>query len=350
MPSDGTRLAATYVLPLRWTDDRELLELTSYLRWLAGQLEVIVVDGSPDELYAAHAALWNGSGVQVIKPTTPSEGNGKVAGVVTGVLAAGHEAVLIADDDVRWTRPEMQRALGLLARADLVRPQNVFVPMPWHARWDTGRTLINRAFGGDYPGTYAIRRSTFVRMGGYAGDVLFENLELARSVRANGGTEVVDRSLLIPRRPPTVGHFLRQRVRQAYDDLAQPGRLVAEAALLPTALALVVTWRRRLGRRPATVPGAAVVLAGLVGIVAVAEYGRRVDGAAAVFPRGAALWAPAWVAERALTVWMALGYRLAGGVPYAGGRLKVAAHSMRELRRRAARSRNQHDPGDSPGS
>jgi hypothetical protein len=96
------------------------------------------------------------------------------------------------------------------------------------------------------------------------------------------------------------------------------------------------------------VSGAAAVLAGLAGVIAVAEYGRRIDGAAAVFPRAAALWAPAWVAERALTVWMALGYRVVGGVPYAGARLKVAAHSMRELRRRAARSRNQHDPGGIP--
>jgi len=36
-----------------------------------------------------------------------------------------------------------------LAGADLVGPQNFFDPLPWHARWDSARTLLNRASGGD---------------------------------------------------------------------------------------------------------------------------------------------------------------------------------------------------------
>ena len=57
-------------------------------------------------------------------------------------------AVVIADDDVRYDpRPAHPRRRISCATHDLVRPQNYFSPLPWHAVWDTARTLINRAFG-----------------------------------------------------------------------------------------------------------------------------------------------------------------------------------------------------------
>ena len=56
-----------------------------------------------------------------------------------------------------------------------------------------------------------------------------------------------------------------------------------------------------------------------------------------MFPPNSALWAPAWVAERALTIWLAAGYRLSGGVPYAGSKLRRAANSPRALRGRIPR-------------
>ena len=49
--------------------------------------------------------------------------------------------------------PRRARAGGPARRHDLVRPQNYFEPLPWHARWDTARTLLNRGLGRDYPGT-----------------------------------------------------------------------------------------------------------------------------------------------------------------------------------------------------
>ncbi len=325
------RLDAEYVLPLKSSRREDTDELSAYLSELVGWLDVTVVDGSPPEVFADHAARWPAQ-VRHIPPEPWPGRNGKVAGVVTGVRAARHERVVIADDDVRWTHADLVRILPLLDEADLVRPQNYFCHRPWHARWDTGRTLVNRAFGADYPGTYALRRSTFVAMGGYDGDVLFENLELSRTVRAAGGREQLARSIFVARVPPTAEHFVHQRVRQAYDDLAQPGRLVLEAAVLPV-LGLV---GRRAGRvhGPKAAAGAAVVVAGATALLA--EVGRRRDGAAAVFPAGSALWAPAWLLERAVCVWIALGRRLTGGVPYGGHRIVTAAHSQSTLRRRLA--------------
>ncbi|TDE08114.1 glycosyltransferase [Jiangella asiatica] len=322
-----------YVLPLRWTADVDrLAELTGYLAWLRTRCRVVVVDGSPPELFARHRAAWAGL-VTHLRPDDELRcRNGKVHGVRTGLRRATGDVVVIADDDVRYDEASLASVLRELDRADVVVPQNVFEPLPWHARWDSARSLVNRAFGTDYPGTLGVRRHRYDAAGGYDGDVLFENLELIRTMRAAGATVRFARGVFVRRRPPTVRTFWSQRVRQAFDSLAQPGRLAAELAILPAGVALA---RRRQWQMSA----AAVVAA-----IAIAEAGRRRDGGTRAYPASAALWAPAWVLERGVCSWVAVAMRvLAGGVSYAGTRLAVAAHSQamldRAVRDRAAQDR-----------
>jgi hypothetical protein len=224
---------------------------------------------------------------------------------------------------VRYEPAQLHRLELALDTAELVRPQNYFRPLPWHARWDTARSLLNRAvLGTDFPGTLAVRLSPQLRAAGYDGDVLFENLELIRTIRAAGGRERLMPDLYVRRLPPSAGHFVRQRVRQAYDSFAQPGRMALELALLP---AFVL-----IGRRPVRL---GVLLGAAVGL---AEVGRRRGQGQAVFAAGSVWFTPAWLAERSICSWLALGNRvLFGGVRYSGGRIWRAAHSMAELRRTA---------------
>ncbi|TKV29881.1 glycosyltransferase [Arthrobacter sp. NamB2] len=313
------RYAAEYILPLKWTGEGPLAELARYLADLVQWIDVTVVDGSPAPIFAGHARAFP-PGVRHLPPDPGlvGGGNGKVHGVLTGLSAARHDLVVIADDDVRYRRPELARLLELLEQADIVRPQNYFAQLPWHARWDTGRSLLNRAAGSDYPGTLGVRRSTVLSTGGYCSDALFENLELIRTVRAAGGREIRADDLFVARLPCSSRHFLKQRVRQAYDSFAQPGRLAIELGLLP-AVVLARPEPRYLA------------LAGLA-VVALAETGRRRRGGRTVFRPTAALWAPAWVLERAVCSWLAVASRARGGVRYAGGRMLLAAHSERHLR------------------
>ncbi|WP_406041829.1 glycosyltransferase family 2 protein [Micromonospora sp. NBC_00898] len=323
------RLPVEYVLPLRRSDDTGLTGLTDHLRDLARWVDVTVVDGSAPELFARHAAAWRDL-VRHVRPDPALRGaNGKVLGVLTGLDLARHEHVVIGDDDVRYDEAGLRAVRELLDRVELVRPQNHFDPLPWHAWWDTGRTLLNRAFGGDWPGTLAVRRSTFRAMGGYDPDVLFENLELVRTVRAYGGSVAAPAWLHVRRLPPTAAQFRGQRLRQAYGDLAQPPRLLAALAVLPGVVAALAARR----------PG--LLLRAAVATVAVAELGRRRAGGARVFPAHTTLAAPLWVLERGVCSWLALGRRWRGGMPYAGTRVRVAAHSLRALRRRLA--------GNAPG-
>jgi hypothetical protein len=320
--STDTDTGLDYVLPLRWEEDSGLDELTAYLRGLARHARIIVVDGSPGGLFDRHTRRWRGLAVHLRPDDDLGFANGKVSGVVTGLRRAAAEHVVIADDDVRYDATGLARVRALLEEADLVRPQNHFDPLPWHARWDTARTLLNRGLGADYPGTFGMRRSTFVRMGGYDGDVLFENLELIRTVRAGGGREARPLDLHVRRLPPEPGRFWSQRVRQAYDDLAQPARMAFFLAVLPGLAAALLRRRHR------------AVLAGAGLAVGLAEVGRRRGGGRRVFPFSASLFAPVWILERAVCSWLALAARLTrGGVPYAGRRLRVAAHSVRWIRR-----------------
>jgi hypothetical protein len=124
-------------------------DLTAYLRWLAERAETIVVDGSPSVIFAAHSAVWADAieaGLRHVAPAADlATEMGKVGGVLTGLRLASHDRVIIADDDVRYDEGALDRLAAALESGDVVRPQNYFDPLPWHACWDTGRRPDRRA-------------------------------------------------------------------------------------------------------------------------------------------------------------------------------------------------------------
>ena len=318
-----------YVLPLRWRDTSGLADLQEYLAMLRPHLaELIVVDGSPEPVFREVAAALPPESDHVRPDPAHRGAMGKVPGVLTGLDRAAAQRVVVADDDVRWSPEALRRAHDLLDDAELVRPQNYFAPLVWHARWDTARSLLNRVWSGegdlgagDFPGTLAVRAGFVHEIGGYDGDCLFENLELMRSVLAAGGRVVTPLDLYVARRPPSTRHFVSQRVRQAYDDFAIPARMATMLALGP---ALALAARRR---------GLAIVAVAGAATIATAEIGRRRGAGDEVFPVSGSLLAPAWLAERAVCSWVAVGARaIRGGVDYGDVRLSRSAHSVAELR------------------
>jgi hypothetical protein len=328
-------LDVDYLLPLRWSAEvsrQSSGPLTDHLRQLVRLADVTVVDGSAAATFAHHHELWSDH-VRHIPPDPWPGRNGKVAGVVTGIRWARHERVVIADDDVRYDESSLRGVVEGLDHGELVRPQNVFTSWPWHARWDTGRALLNRALSHDHPGTFGVRRSCFMGMGGYDGDVLFENLELTRTVGCAGGRVVDLPGVFVGRVPPDVRHFRSQRLRQAYDDLAQPGRLLVEMACLPVAVGAAV-------RAPGTLVG------GALPVVVLAEAGRRRAGGTAAYPRSAPLWALPWLVERSVCVWLALAQVPRGGASYGDVPILRAAKPVRGLRPRVPR---RHDRGPGAG-
>jgi hypothetical protein len=337
-----TKPSIAYVLPLRWQEFGPIEELVAYLGSLHNEVdEIVVVDGSPPSVFETNAAALRGVATHIQPHPELDFRMGKVNGVITGVRECRGERIVLADDDVRYDPSTLRRTAALLDQADLVRPQNYFDQLPWHARWDTARSLLNRVFTGDlnfpvgdFPGTLAVRRDSFLSSGAYDGNALFENLELMRTISVAGGRVLTPLDLYVARRPPSTSHFYSQRVRQAYDDFAIPARIATFLAVGPMAIAAL--WRGR-GRR---------VAAGAIASIGLAELGRRKAGGAQRFPFSGSLLAPVWMAERSLCAWLALGAKLRGGVRYGDRRLPLSATPVRELRRRY----ESRVEGDSSGS
>src|SRR5688572_12170648 len=121
--AEAATLPVSYVLPIRTETLDGLAELTAYLQGLLRLADVTVVDGSPAGVFAAHAEAW--PGIRHVPPSGQFDcANGKVAGVLTGLMLATHDRVVIADDDVRYDEASLRRVLERLDQADVVRPQN----------------------------------------------------------------------------------------------------------------------------------------------------------------------------------------------------------------------------------
>src|ERR1700753_3293662 len=112
--ADGGDSRCTYLLTIRRVrfDAREAEHFRDYFRLLAGAgCEVLVVDGSPCEVFDAHALAWGDSCRHVSVDPVYRYLNGKVNGIHTGVALARCEYIILADDDIRYT-PEDVRRLG----------------------------------------------------------------------------------------------------------------------------------------------------------------------------------------------------------------------------------------------
>jgi len=312
----------SYILPIKWDGDQPVDELTRYLTYLSPHVDLIIVDGSLPANFERHRGLWGQLGNHLTPDAHFRFLNGKVNGVLTGLLVAAHPHVVIADDDVRYELAQLRNIDNLLTSHQLVSPQNYFHPCPWHAKWDTSRSLLNVAFAHDYPGTLAVQRDFIRALGGYDGDVLFENLEFIRTVKAGGGKVLHRPDLFVRRLPPSARHFWSQRIRQAYDDYAQPARLAFFIVLVPLLVAIAVYARWLIP--------VLVIMA-----VVIAEIGRRKYGGHRVIAVSCSFFAPAWLMERGICTWLALFTKLTmGGVRYSRATIRKAANPIGAIRRK----------------
>ncbi len=306
-------LPVTYLLPLRRGkfDPNEIEELRSYLQFLSGVCaEVIVIDGSPSRVFDPHHALLRRHVRHEQVDRSFGFKNDKVNGIHTGLALASCEKVIIADDDIRYDPGSLQAISGLLDQHEVVRPQNYIAPLPWWARMECARMLINRATlaAADYPGTCAVHRSTMQRTGPYDGDVLFDNEEMIRHFVREGVQVCYANDLFVRKRPVSLAKWREQRPRQAYEDFGLRAK-TALFLLLPIVLALGAL----LGRRWFFL---AVFTVGIVSIL-LAAYGRNRGQARSFFPLKVCFYAPLWILERTMSTYWALGWHLrAGGYPF----------------------------------
>ncbi|HEX8265475.1 MAG TPA: glycosyltransferase family 2 protein [Pyrinomonadaceae bacterium] len=303
----------TYLLTIRRTrfDRAEAEDFRRYFGLLrASGCEILVVDGSPAEIFAAYDAVWNDRCRHETVDPQYRYLNGKVNGIHTGIALAAHERVILADDDIRYTPDDVERMSRLLADYEMVRPQNYFLPLPFWARMEAARMLINRAWlrEGDYTGTLGVTRSAMRRVGHYDGDVLFDNEEIVRHFRLKNARIKYARDFFVLKRPATFRKWIEQRPRQAYEDFIMRAK-TAFFLLLP--IALVLFWS--FGGF-AFALGFALLVA--VGAVFTAALGLN-DGATNFFPISTVFYAPLWFIERSFSTYWAFYWRFTrGGYPF----------------------------------
>ena len=307
---------ATYLLPIRRSvfSKFEACQFADYFKRLdAAGCEVFVIDGSPSEVFAEHAKIWSDVCRHEVVDSRFTFLNDKVNGVHSGVALATTDKIILADDDIRYDKIDIQRMCVLLDKFEVVRPQNYLRDdvRPW-VLMEAARMLINRAIlrTADYPGTCGFRRQTFLNASEYDGDVLFDNEELIRHFARRGARIAYENDFFILKRSPTFRKWLEQRPRQAYEDFGLRGKTLLFASILP--LAVVIT-----------AIGGIFALAWFWLVIhiisgALAVIGRKRGTAAQYFDWfHAPFYASSWIFERAISTWVAFYWRIRfGGYPF----------------------------------
>ena len=311
-------VSCSYILPFRRSayGHPEMLELNEYCRLLVtAGCEVLVVDGSPAPVFSGNRLALTYASQHL--PVDRQFGflNDKVNAVHTGVRLASCERLIIGDDDIRYDPLSLGDILHGLDGAELVRPQNFLEPLPFWARMEAARMLINRGVlrAGDYPGTCAVRKSGMIRVGHYDGDVLFDNEEMIRHFAAHGAVIEYSLDLFVRKRPPTLRKWIEQRPRQAYEDFGLRLKTILFFAL-PLAFLLIGP---SFGLTGLAIFLGAIALCSII----LAGKGWMRGRARQYFPMSTIFFAPLWIIERSLSTYWALGwYLVRGGYPF-GDRL-----------------------------
>ncbi len=303
----------TYLLTIRRArfEPAEAFDFREYFqKLLAVGCEVLVVDGSPSEVFAEHRKAWQNVCRHEPVDSQYKYLNGKVNGIHTGVAIAAQDRLILADDDIRYTPDDVRRMADLLEDYDMVRPQNYFRPLPVWARTEAARMLINRAWisEGDYSGTLGVTRNAMLLVGHYDGDVLFDNEEIVRHFQLKGARIKYARDFFILKLPPTFEKWIEQRPRQAYEDFVMHAKTLF-FAVVPIVLALTLVkagWQLTL------------IYATIISLGAIVSAALGLNNEAVrFFPPRVIFYAPLWIAERCVsTYWAFYWYLTRGGYPF----------------------------------
>ena len=311
-----SQLNCAYVLPIRRTrfNPGDAASLRRYLEMLkeAG-CEVVVADGSAPEVFNQYAGILGAICRHVPVDRRFGYLNDKVNGIYTGIDLASFDRIILADDDIRYSATNICTIMRLLDHYDVVRPQNFLDPLPWWAKMEAARMLINRALlpAADYPGTCAFRRGRMLAAGRYDGDVLFDNEEIIRHLAQDGCTFAYANDLFVRKCPPTFRKWTEQRPRQAYEDFGMHLKTTLFFALLP--LSFLIGCRFGIAGLTVFFPTLSL-LATLI-----AARGRARGKARRFFPAHCCFFAGLWVFERMLsTYWALYWYLTRGGYPFGG--------------------------------
>lgn len=275
--------------------EAELRDLAAYLSEIAvSNFEVIVVDGSARAEQNRHILRWVGR--HVIARSA------NVDAVRAAIDFCSCDKVIVADARVRYNQNSLDGLTALLEVHEVVEPQDYFDPLPWWGGIEAGRMLIQRSISPlpDHGSTFGFRKCA-VR-GLRSIDNSAPGHDSVRRLASQGAEVFTAMRLFVRRIPPAFSDWVRDLPRRAEQEFAVP----AKAAMLFMIVPAIIAMASIGGVRTAGVFAAAIAFMSIT----LAIRGRI--GAGRFFPWRACFFAPLWILQRSVSIYIAVLWRMSG--------------------------------------
>ncbi|HEX2963720.1 MAG TPA: hypothetical protein VHO43_18125 [Ignavibacteriales bacterium] len=305
----GQRKHCTYIFTIQRAVPRgaDIQEISDYLALLnSAGCDVIVVDGSPLEVYAAHEGAWFNLCRHVKIDSRYRSASTYVNSIYTGAALAVCQRIIAASEKVRYTPDDVLRMCELLEHFELVRPQNYLFPLNWWSQVESAGILVNRTVfpGGDSPETIGFLGSTFHKFCSRKDKAFDQTEDITRQFIMHQAKVCFALDFLIQKNSPPFNEWCTKCFRETYKNFSFSLRPCIFLLLIPMGILLQFFF----GTRAFLFYCAAVILSA----VTIAFLGRF-RGGRRFFPLRLSFAAPAWLMERILCHYKTLFWLLRPG-------------------------------------
>lgn len=305
----GHRKHCTYIFTIQRTSisAAEIQEISYYLSLLNSTgCEVIVVDGSPLEVYAAHEGAWFSLCRHVKIASRYHSTSLHINSLYTGISMAQCQKIIFASDTVRYTPDDLLRMCELLEHFELVRPQNYLFPLNWWSQIESVGILVNRTIlpGGDSPETFGFKTPAFQKFCSRK-DKAFETAEdVTRQFIMHQAKVCFALDFLIQRNSPSFKDWCSECFRDTYKNFSFGLKPWIFLLMIPLGILLsLFLGTQFLGFYFVSI---------LLNLITITFLGRF-RGGSRFFPLKLSFAAPAWLAERILCHYKTLFWLLTPG-------------------------------------
>jgi hypothetical protein len=288
--------------------------LIQHMEQCVQQWEILIVDASPDPIFSVIDA-WFADIAQVrhFRPHIQDIAghNNKLLGLRDALPQAQFRYALLLDHDMRPSPDVMREIILRLQDYDCARCMIHYQSFRLAALINVNGIFLVNLLCRDkqFWGHLLLDRRMLLDLGLPRTDTLFDELTIMRHFQHHGKRVGYISTIQIPmayRDSPA--HFIEQRLRYAYENLAYPLRFLFFLSLLP----LLLT---SLFFSPLITLTLFLVIT--IGVIGLSWLGQTYYDNG-TYPPYTFLYAPLWFWPYPFTSWIALGLRLKGGIAFGG--------------------------------
>lgn len=287
-------------------------------------LEILIVNDSPNHIFLSLDLLLNnarlGGVVRHLKPNKIyfTGLNNKLNSIHSALYYAQGKYVLLLDDD---SRPCLQSILVLIDRLqtdlwDCFRCSVHYRKYLFIDLLNMSSILFINAISPDkqFWGNIGFNRKKLLQLGFPNKNVLFDELAIYRKFNQRKRVAYFDDISIEMVSTTSIGKFLKQRVRYAYENMAYPLRFFISLMILPVMLYLL--WVSN-GSFKFFFTFLSIFILGviIVGLIGQCRYGTKL-------PLWTFLFTPLWYSSYIICSWLAIIAYFFGGIQFGGSKIR----------------------------